>query len=90
MPSSCISRLAFDNELVMFVAPGDCALDYTEAVSQSILVDPDVGQVDEHAEAVGRTASECLRVSCTQDRDLSVASAGLDDLLGCFVKDAVV
>ena len=67
-----------------------CVLDHSEAITQSFLVDPDIGQIDEHVKSVGRSASKGFRVGGTQDRDLAVLSAGLDDLLGSFLKEAVV
>ena len=49
----------------MLVVASDCALDYAEAITQSFLIDPDVGEVDEHTKAGGRTVYKGFHISGT-------------------------
>ena len=69
---------------------GNSGLDHSEAITQTFLVDPDIGEVDEHAKTIGRAASQSFRGSGNQNRGLAVLSAGLDDLLGSLLKEAMV
>jgi hypothetical protein len=75
---------------MMFLAMGDCVIDCRETIAQSLLIDPDVGQIDEHAKTVYGIASENIGVSGTQDCRLAVLVASLHNLAGCLTKKAMV
>jgi hypothetical protein len=58
--------------------------------SEPLLVDPQIGQVNQHPEAFGRSLRERIDIDHAQDSGLTVAPAGFDDSARGLLKEAVV
>ena len=61
-----------------------------KTATQALLVDPEIGQVDQHSESICRSVCKCAGIERAEHRGLAVSAAGLDDTARGLLKRAVV